>query len=321
MTGKQPTNSAKELEMETCLHRRGNIFYVRARIPLDLHKFFGQTQEIKRSLKTSDRAEARRRLRHELSRIQKQFDDLRKGPIDVNNLEPKALHNIPVLELQEIANLISLHHLEADNSSREHLASNAALAEYRRERIEYRDVLKDVLAKKEWETHFPAVESVLKLLGITFDPNEPNFQILNRLMLEASIVSADAILERLNGRDVKTSDVVAVCDVYRPATTGKIKTLSDIAALVIKEQPELASKTVAEKTTIARDFDRYFTNKSIRSARKEDCQAFVDFLRDVEKLKPSTIEKKVGFLKGLFDYATEHELIPKNPAVLTPTLI
>ena len=45
----------------TWLMRRGGVYYVRARVPQDLAEVIGKS-EIRRSLKTSDPAEGRRRL-------------------------------------------------------------------------------------------------------------------------------------------------------------------------------------------------------------------------------------------------------------------
>ena len=61
-------------------------------------------------------------------------------------------------------------------------------------------------------------------------PSEPQFQLRNRLMLDTSIKSAVAVVERLEGKRIDSTNVVNVREVYRPAAAGKIKPLNDVAA-------------------------------------------------------------------------------------------
>lgn len=265
--------------MLTSLSRRGSVYYVRARIPQDLLLFYGSKQEIKYSIKTSDAAEARRRLRIELARIQKEFDDFRVNPIDFNKLTPRQLRDVPELELKEIAALVGMHHLHADDTTREHTRSPSALNAYQVERTEYRDLLREIMIAQNWAAHQPAAESVLKFLQIQFEPAEPKFQMFSKLLLEASLKSADVVIQRLNGQTIATTDVVRPQEVFRPALTSGIKLLANVADQMLKEQTHLDSKTIAEKRSLAREFDRHFRQRTFRAAQKPDCQSFIDNLR------------------------------------------
>lgn len=307
--------SEKETMMTTNLHRRGGAYYVRVRIPSDVLWMHGDKKEIKYSLRTKDLAEARRRLRIEVVRIQKGFDDLRVGPIEVRALSSRQLRDVPDFQLSQIANLVGANYLSGDSTLRSHLEAPGELAEYKKERTEFRDFLQESLLKKNWEANRQAAASTLMLLNIQFDETEPKFHSFNRALLTAEAKAADAIVARLNDAAAESVPIFSQEEIYRPRLNKKTETLSDIAKTVIQLNPKLASKTKGEKTTIARDFDRFTRDKPVREISRGDCQSFVNFLRDEEQLKPSTISKKIGFLKGLFDYAVDEEWISKNPAL------
>jgi len=76
--------------------RRGGVYYVRARVPQDLVEVIGKS-EIRRSLKTSDPAEGRRRLRAVASEIQAEFDAARRrsAASATGTLQPVANSDVP----------------------------------------------------------------------------------------------------------------------------------------------------------------------------------------------------------------------------------
>ncbi|WP_366825012.1 DUF6538 domain-containing protein [Bosea sp. (in: a-proteobacteria)] len=56
---------------------RGNIWWLRVRVPDELRSIIGKV-EIRRSLKTSDATEAKRRVRIERVKTEAEFDDARR---------------------------------------------------------------------------------------------------------------------------------------------------------------------------------------------------------------------------------------------------
>ena len=176
-TRKRAVVSEKEMTMTTHLVRRNGIYYARIRTPKDLQRHFGVKREIKRSLRTKSLAEARPRLRVEAADIQRMFDDLRVNPIDHNLLVERDLKVLPENELMQIVRLIGRHYLEGDEITRKKMAASvaknelapAALDDYRLERIEYRDFLREIFIAKNWEEHAQAAESTLKFLKISCD--------------------------------------------------------------------------------------------------------------------------------------------------------
>ena len=103
--------------MHTCLVKRGSIFYVRVRVPRELLPLYDKP-EIKYSLKTSNGKEAVRRVRIELTRIEKDLAERRNNTIVINDLAPRDIRSLPESELREIASTIAMHHLEGDESTR-----------------------------------------------------------------------------------------------------------------------------------------------------------------------------------------------------------
>src|SRR6185312_3847284 len=59
------------------LRLRGSIWWLRVRVPDELHPILGKT-EVHRSLKTSDAKEAKRRVRIERLKTEAEFDDARQ---------------------------------------------------------------------------------------------------------------------------------------------------------------------------------------------------------------------------------------------------
>ena len=208
-----------------------------------------------------------------------------------------------------------MHHLQADDTTRRHMGSPDASNAYQAERNDYRDLLREIMISQNWPAHSPAAESVLTMMQIQFETTEPKFQTFSKLLLEASLKSADVVIQRLNGQTIATTDVVKPHEVFRPALTSGIKLLADVAEQMLNDQSHLDSKTIAEKRSLAREFDRHFRQRTFRAAQKSDCQSFIDHLRIQSQLKPATLQKKAGFLKGLFEFAVDREWIPKNPAV------
>ena len=176
-TRKRAVVSEKEMTMTTHLVRRNGIYYARIRTPKDLQRHFGVKREIKRSLRTKSLAEARPRLRVEAADIQRMFDGLRVNPIDHYLLVERVFKVLPENELMQIVRLIGRHYLEGDEITRKKIAASvaknelapAALDDYRLERIEYRDFLREIFIAKNWEEHAQAAESTLKFLKISCD--------------------------------------------------------------------------------------------------------------------------------------------------------
>ena len=305
--------SKKETMMTTNLQRRGSAYYVRVRIPNDLLRLYGVKKEIKYSLRTNVFAEARRCLATEIDKIHKGVDELRIGTIEINSLPQRQLRDVPDFELTQIANLVGANYLSVDSSLRSRLEMAEEITEYKREKTEFRDFLKESLEKKNWAVNEPAAASTLTLLNIQFDKRELKFQTFNRILLAVELKATEAIVARINGAAAESKPIFKQTDIYRPKLNHLIETLTDIAKIVVDSSPDLASKTKDEKLTIARDFDRFYRNKPFREITRGDCQIFVNFLNDNEELKASTIVKKIGFLKGLFDYALAEEWIPFNP--------
>lgn len=62
------------------LMRRGETYYVRAAVPKDIVSAFGKT-EVKRSLRTKDPKEARKRIAQEAAAISEEFETFRESQI------------------------------------------------------------------------------------------------------------------------------------------------------------------------------------------------------------------------------------------------
>ncbi|MDB5595488.1 MAG: integrase family protein, partial [Hyphomicrobiales bacterium] len=75
------------MPLPNCLQRRGSTYWLRRRVPDTLRSQIGKT-EIKRSLKTADLAEAKRRLVLELVKVQAEFDEAQR------RLQPASLADL-----------------------------------------------------------------------------------------------------------------------------------------------------------------------------------------------------------------------------------
>ena len=289
--------SKKETMMTTNLQRRGSTYYVRVRVPSDLLDLYGSKQEIKYSLRTNVLAEARRCLRIEIDKIHKVFDEVRIGIIEVNSLPQRQLRDLPDFELTQIANFVGANYLSVDSTLRSHMTNAEEIFKYKQERNEFRDLLRESLEKQNWAANEPAAVSTLNFLNIQFDVRESKFQVFNKILLAAELKATDAIVARLNGAAAESKPIFKQTEMYRPRLNQAVKTLTDIAKIVVDENPDLASKTKGEKLTIARDFDRFYRSKPFREVTKSDCQLFVNFLNEEEELEASTIVKKSAFSK------------------------
>ena len=94
------------------LHRRGSVYYFRAKIPLDLLLHFAPAKERIYSLRTSDRREAEERVRVEGVKFDQEMAEARR----LRNAQPKT--SLSHVEIERICAIFRHQLLEEDESGR-----------------------------------------------------------------------------------------------------------------------------------------------------------------------------------------------------------
>ena len=322
------------------LMKRGNTYYFRAKVPVNLRESFG-CREIKRSLKTDDLHKAQLTCKLLYSNMYKLFN--------VGKEE--------VLDRKIILERVSKYVVDSLQQSEEAMAVYGKVSQCTRataiKRRKYVvDKCKQSLLENDLE-YFTAKDTAKNLLS-DLDASEGDICLAAREVLKGLIFVSERVIARFKGKLDNEYDKVDYLEIYRQLEAGR----SSFEAPV--EEP-------VEVLTVSQLFERYATEKvnskswlpkmersvrnivdilvehfgdvDIRSIKHQNLLDFRDnvmlkipsnwkvipALKDLplaevlEKYdgptqKPKTINTKLVKLNGFFIWCLKHEYIDKNPA-------
>ena len=307
---------------QTNLTRRGAVYYFRTRVPFDIVDSVGKA-EVCYSLKTKDHAEAVRKVRHELSKIEDLFQEHRSA-LAYETLP--AQEEINTDQLKHIHDAYYQHLLEEDEETRlsgfYKGAMRALPSDTFEEFIETSEILAEVTASDyaqgDVETFFLGeAEEVLSWNGVEIKLQADSIAMrkVARTLQEAAIAAYGDIEKRNKGVVIKTPEQL-------PQTSSKA--LSGECGLLLSAVLEewIADKSSGEswtkKTTEAHKraiglFMDLCGDRPIGDYTKADARAFKKALLT---LPPRW--KQLKQLKGLTiaaaaDKALELRLPPVKP--------
>lgn len=309
------------------LQLRGNIYWLRLRVPDILRTSIGKT-EIKKSLGTSDYKEAQLRSRIERVKIDAEWEAIRRrlSPVRVTTLSDREVWQLAASWFVE---------QEKDNAKDDSRWSSLEDAEWEFAMLSSPENLAP--------TSYRAVDGLLKQEGLTLNPGSESWLRLDSLVRQGLIEMAR--------RDIKRSfpSLALPVDPQFAALTATT-ILKPVAKITLKKLIEKlcsdpSRSPMSGKTKYKRDaqwqvFKEFFgADSDIRQIDRERVRQFVDLLRKlpsnatkhfptatifeaVEKgaaknlpvMSSETANDYLRTLGGLFRFATNEGWLTKNPA-------
>lgn len=293
--------------------KRGAIYYFRACVPADLQSHYGR-KEIIYSLKTKDYAEAKRLVRRASAALDEEFDSIRIGQ---QAIEPKTLTVLDDETIQQICDQWRYQCLTTDAWSRSNSLSDTEYAQYKTEREETLESMRQILAQGKLDQVAPALHQFLWLIGVKFSGREEDYRKLAYAFVETAIDTHKAQMNRDEGEVVRTPP--------QPRPAGLVKSIAsetDSKDVRFKNCFEIwehavlnrPTKTVSDFKSVTDDFVAWAGDRPVGQYTSDEVYKFAAFVQKRDGLEPETVEKKITFLRAIYNAANKRlRCLPQNP--------
>ena len=295
----------------TGLFKRGGRYYFRLRIPQDLISHYGK-HEFKFSLGSKDRSESIRLVRAELARLELEFASVRQQLARANRIHELATRRVTSLDEATIDALAATW-LEQNLAADDSLRITGDIADDKDDIKATVTALRPAYAVGETQLIEPAMEQFVAMLGIELAVSSDERRRLALKFLEASLQAATIRANRLEGQVITTVSVV-------PETTRTLVPPSATAGGTLtnvltrwQKAVERRPRTLAEVTALVADFEAYSQRKPLKALTRQDGMGFRDHLKQTRNLAPATLEKNLGLLSALLNFAVDEGLLSANP--------
>ena len=290
------------MRQQTHLFRRKGFknFYFRMRVPHDIQYVYDK-KEVKRSLKTADLREAKRRVQVMAVKQQQAFDEIRKKLAG----SPKFVLDGSEASIQAVCARWQHEVLAGDEAFRIECPSSDDLEEFRENRTTAQPLLRDALATGHVERVEPVLRLFLHLLNIQLDCSEDEYRRFLYRFAETLTDTNEQQIQRNTGAVVQT-----------PPEPVSNLTLEDLFADWKRLYRGDRQKTIDKVESILREFQDVVGRKPAAAYDKVDVIAYRDYLLDVRKWAPGTAKTKITLLSAVFGVAVADGKLPTNPAAM-----
>jgi integrase len=309
---------ASNMNGQTHAFKRGSVYYFRMKIPVDLLPHYSPKTEIRFSLKTSDKKEARRLAHQESAHWDQEFEQARKSRGLAMGEKPlEVIRHLDQVRIRafckrwEYMALIGVHQALADGTVRDY-------RELFEVNLDALHELKKNLAEGRTEIVKPILESYLYDIGVDLQCDQPSRDLLAFEFLK-TLIKEYEYRRKLEQGDIPEFDAAATLELaYKsPATESKSdgptveKLLEDWELAVANRR----SKTVDDFSAAVRSLSSFSGNKPASELERKDFVAYRDHLIQTENLMPGTVKKKLGFLRAIFQFGVDNEKLKINPVL------
>ncbi|MBX3491807.1 MAG: tyrosine-type recombinase/integrase [Parvibaculum sp.] len=328
------------------LFRRGDRYYLRARIPIDLVASY-QKSEIKRSLGTADRREAEKRVRIESAKVEREFEDRRRA-LETRN---QPIETVPSYILDSIVQeWLSEHLRKMEANDETFMATKEELAEWRTTAEQDVSELQNALVRRDTSLVYSEAKELLVSRKIGPETDRTAFRRFCLLLLRARLFAAQKGLQELQGAHpaslpVPSFNAQGVRVQGAQIGNGAERTLKASVTLgeLIKRHAEdprrkdLSPKTIIGYRIVLKTLEEVFSrDKPIREISKDDCREVFKLLErlpvnasklypgmtvrewaaleDAKRISAKTVATHMGNLSALFRFAVDEGLLERNPA-------
>jgi len=300
---------------------RSGTYYFRARIPADLLEQYSPQTEIKFSLKTKDRVQAKKVCNLHSVKIDQEFEKhrqriaRRKAPLE-------TVVHLSDEDVQRISNRWINSSLEADDKFRSMGLLNDREFEIMQEShkaAKEHFEKESAMGRGEWGEHW--LEAALPMSG--YDSSNLDSDSRERVaiaLVKAQTVVIQTQVKRNKGKIVDTNEVAPDPKTARAgqsAKRGKVVTLDELFEDWKNLVPDRIQKTVDSFSATVRDFKKHvkdnLQNKPVTELTRKDLMGWCESLQK-EDLHYKTIERKLSYLFTIFRIAVDKEKLTTNPA-------
>jgi len=294
------------------LHRRGDTYYFRAKVPVDLIACYPGA-EIKFSLRTRDRQVAWQRVQIESLRLDREFDERRKSA--VQDIPPLTV--VTSIDDEFIAKLKASFLRDSLDCDTDLRTSPFGEVDYelRQEHLEQQlAALRQ--ANRTGDTSL--IEGLLKVFlrsqGYELRLSDRDYRRLSLAFLQGYTKTIQSIALRDEGELVEP-EVLAPSSSLLPRPTAR-PVLAQLTWDQLFEKWRNATvrraKTSDEFQRILKAFESLTKGMSPAEVGKRQVIDFRDHLL-AEKQTSKTVDKKISILRTLFRVAVHDELLPSDP--------
>jgi integrase len=337
----------EEMPKHPHMTRRGNVYYLRRRVPVDLLQHYAPKVQFVASLGTSDGREALRKVRLETAKLEEQFHRVRQYK------DAPVRDELPDAEVKRLSALYIHRLLDADDEMRrdglwfrDGLGTHEGINE--RDFIEMGQTLAELLpvmrnavARGDIFPIQAEMEVLLEDEGVKLTPDSDAYRKLGLAILRADVQAKEIQRQRQAGDPIETPPEPPRLRAVPAAAVPKDgDTTVESLWKLYKQERNLAPKTESDFGTSVRRFVDVNGNLPVRSVTKAHARAFKDamlrmpkrlhgkdrtltvpqvlerFKDDTETrlLDPRTVnEKALAAVRAVFGYAIANGLRDDNP--------
>jgi len=294
------------------LHKRGDTYYFRAKVPVDLLPFYPGA-EIKFSLRTRDRQTAWQRVQLESLRLDREFDTRRKSACQAD----APLTVVTAIDDEFISKLKASFLRDSLDSDTDLRTGPFGEVDYelRQEQLEQQlSALKH--ANRAGDTSL--IEGILKIFlrsqGYELRLSDRDYRRLSLAFLQGYTKTIQSIALRDEGELVEP-EVLAPSSSLLPRPTTQ-QTVSQVTWGQLFKKWHLATvrraKTSDEFQRILKAFESFAQGLGPAEVSKRHVIEFRDHLLS-EKQSSKTVDKKISILRTIFRVAVHDEILPTDP--------
>lgn len=283
------------------LHKRGNVYYFRAKIPADLLMHLSPSKERIFSLRTSNPREAEEKVRIESVKFDQEMAQARRE----RDAHPKT--TLSQVEIDRICAIFHHRLLQEDDSLRfdgsrdeelyfavkQQLEAAGGVAFFaddgaRRisgmsdrefcnagESIDFvREAMKEALARGYTKPVREDVDLLLEELGIKLDSSSQDYGKLSRGILKTYVRAMEQLSQRHPGDVVDTPPMPAGLLVRSSSSDADNPPLSKIFEMNKEEKQQLSPKTINDFTPNIRRFIELHGDLGIRDISRQHCREY-----------------------------------------------
>ena len=286
------------MRQQTNLVRRQGVYQFRIAVPADLRGHLNGTREVRKSLRTKDKAEAIKLAAAERARALAEFERVRKA------LNPEHRESLTPAEIEYLVASWSASILASDERSRalglidlDAVNESVSLGE---------DALREALPDGRIEVSGLTLEigRVLRENGLSLPVGSPSWRLLGFAMMKGAERINTAIRARQGGQWVDTP--------AQPVSASRGPSLDDLTAYWKNLSPRREKTVRAVEDAIK----RLTALAGITDAWGIERQHVLG-LRDTllgQGLSPKTVGKILALLSTVFQTAHDGGRLPSNPA-------
>ena len=300
------------MAQQTRLHKRGNVYYFRARIPLNILHLYAPQTEIKFSLRTSSLKEAKALVNQFSVKYDAEFD-LQQQALESKDALPTVLRIVDEATAKAIGRLWVRQVVDGDEQIRQ-MVSDEEFAARETDLATSEQFMRQALARGKVDIVEPVMTQFLGLKGIQLDCDAAGRQLLCKHFLNAYTEGLQHQRRRSQGEIVIGAEIAPDASTFQvtAAQPGRL-TLDELFTDWRDAVPGRNTNSVAGVHACVREFDRFMKSKAPSSYTRADFKGFKKHLEERGN-SPRTVGKKLGFLSTILSYAVQDEKLTANPA-------